>query len=185
MGPRLVCLVLAGVGLAIYLAMRASAPPTAVVEMDGELSEELQLIREKQESIGDLPLDCEEPAEPPVIAIRHEVRPGEGKNRLHYWLDEAHGYYVEAPVIEFFYVRSPGAGRPADDLVWQLPLNNYITANETFAGCMDLTDNELAPLGGGMGTTENWGARIVRYGRFCAGNPSRLVARDETGRCLE
>lgn len=187
MGPRLVILVVLAIGLAVFLALRASRPAQVVEAEDakavGDRSpEEREQLDWEQKQLSMLPLECNVPADPPELSIRWEVPPGD-KQAIRYYIDEAHGYYVETFDLEFFYKPTPDTTVDESPVVVPVYVDNYLKANETFHGCAFVVSAELKDIGGQMGTTENWGAEIVDYGRYCATNPEKLVPRSSTTGC--
>ncbi len=174
MQPRLIILVLLAIGLGVGLAVRLSNKSTGV-EVDTEellADDDLALIRVKQTMLGQRPLAGEEPPEKPELQIQVEVNTTSGKNRLDFWISEAHGYYVEEFTIEFWYKTEPDMEPSESALTMQHNLQGYVLANETLRDCTEIVPAELALVGDDIGATENWGARILSHGRARAESPS-------------
>ncbi|RME37647.1 MAG: hypothetical protein D6788_09025 [Planctomycetota bacterium] len=187
MNIRLVILLVVAGGLAVYWAVRTPPSPktSAAGEDDvtflGDRSQEE--IRLMQTPLGKRPLPGVTPDVPPELSIRVEVDPSGKKNRLYYYITEAHGYYVEEFTIDFFYKPTPETTKEDSPLVVQQDVQNYVKANETFTGCMDFTWRDLRDVGGSMGTDENWGADIVRHGRYREENPDPLPLIPDVAQC--
>jgi hypothetical protein len=180
-----VILLVLAAGLSIFLAVRASSPPKETLLDDGISAAELERIRDSQKRIFEDPLPGEEPPVPPELDIRIEVDPTGEKNRILYYITESHGYYVDAFEIDFWYKPTPEATRQASPLVRTQILDDYLKANETFKGCFDVVDAELAVIGGEMGTTENWGAEVYHHaqGRARMQNPDRFPEVPNVTKC--
>jgi len=178
MNPRLwILLVLAG-GLAVYLGVRTSTP------VDSEVARERPPEEDEKIQLSTVPLECDVPSEPPQLSIRCEVPPGD-KQVIHYFIDEAHGYYVESFDLEFYYKPAPNTTIENSPLTATQYVDNYLIANDTYRGCIYVTAIEMKDKIEHMGTTENWGARIANHGRYCAQNPQKLTPRSLKGRCLD
>lgn len=184
MNPRLLILIaLAGV-LALYLATRTSAPAVeAEVFEPVDEDQDLAYIRETQLTLWERHLPGVEPSEPPEFDIQVEVDPSGRKNRLYYYISEAHGYYVESLNVEFWYMPAPDTTPDESPLRVPKVINDYIKANETYKGCLEVVPAELADLGGDMGMDENWTGRLIDYGRARAENPDRLPPLAEAMTC--
>lgn len=183
MKARLLILLVAAGGLAVYLGTRASAPPVDETSRNSDIdAEELRRIRAEQKRLDEHPLPGQEPPEPPELDIRVEVDPTGEKNRLYLYITEAHGYYVETFEIDFYYKPTPDA-KIGDRPVFSVYLNDYLKAAETYKGCVEVVPAELRETGGTIGTSENWEARIFRYGRARMQNPKEFRPVSETGKC--
>lgn len=196
MGVRLIILVVVAAGLAVFFAVRKPANPAEVEEGsvttldDPSLTpaerEELRISRETQTPLGQRPLPGEEPAIPPQLEIRVEANPESGKNRLIFYISEAHGYYVEEFDIRFWW-KPDGQDIAMEDsplIVVHRIINKYLKANETFQDCVEVVDAELKRVGGSIGKTENWAAAIVQHGRARAKNPDPLPLLPNVPPCI-
>ena len=134
-------------------------------------------------ALGERTLPGEEPAEPPDLAVQVEVDSGSGKNRLHFYVTEAHGYYVEEFEIEFFYKPTPDTTIDDSPFTFRQFYYDYVTANETYVSCLEVVPTELQQIDNDMGTSENWGAEIVRHGRARYENPDPLPPIKKVVRC--
>ncbi len=174
MKPRLIILIVAAAGLAVFFAVRASAPKAEVPEMRGDLTEkELEEIREQQVMIQDQVFDCEE-TEDVYLSIRVGVDPADKKNRLHFYITEENGFFAETFNVTFYYKPTPDTTPAESPYVFTQFLNQYVAANDTFKGCIEVVPPELARVGGDMGTSENWGAEIIDFHSACVDDPDPL-----------
>lgn len=183
---RLVILLVLATGLSIYLAVRASSPPKETQVSDNLSAEDLERIRNEKKPVWEHPLEGEEPPVPPELDIQIEVDPTGKKNRILYYITEAHGFYVEAFEIDFWYKPTPDATREESPLVrTQLLPGYYLKAKETLKGCFDVVTAEMDVIGGEMGTTENWGAEVYHHpqGRARMQNPDRFPEVPNVTRC--
>lgn len=118
--------------------------------------------------LGKRPLPGEEPDVPPVFQVQVEVPQDAGGTRIYLHITEEHGYYVETFNIHLHKKETPGQ-------FVDLRYNRYLEANGTLTLQENIVDRELLNLfGGEMGTSEDWGARVQRYGRAREENPDRL-----------
>ena len=174
MKPRLIILIVAAAGLAVFFAVRASAPKVEEPELKGLLSEEqLRDIRDQQKMLQDRVFDCEQ-TDDVYLAIRVEVDPADKKNRLYFYITEENGCFVETFNVTFFYKPTPDTTPAESPYVFTQFLNQYVAANDTFKGCIEVVPPELARVGGDMGTSENWGAEIIDFHSACLDNPDPL-----------
>ena len=187
MSPRLIILIVVAAGFAVFLALRMSAPskPEQQVALDdGVTDAERQKLREAQTPLWQRKLAGKEPDVPPDLAIRVEVDPTGKKNRLHYYITEAHGYYVETFEIEFYYKPTPDTTSENSPLtITHRAENEYLKAKDTLASCFDVVPAELADVGGSIGTSKNWGAEIVSHGRARMQNPDPLPVLEKVAKC--
>ena len=187
MNPRLLILLVLAVVLAVVLAKKVSNPPPPV-ETD-EANEEFMSdedearVRETQKMLSQRPLPGEEPPVPPELDIQVAVNQTSGKNRLDFWISEAHGYYVETFKIEFWYKENPDMDSERSPLRFEDFRDKYVPAKGTLKDCMEVVPAELRHVGGAMGTDENWGARILWHGRARVKNPDPLPALANVSRC--
>jgi hypothetical protein len=187
MKPRLVILLVVVILLAVVWAVKVSAPRPAVVdeavtqiEDDANLSE--KDYRELGTPLSKRPLPGREPPEEPELSVQVDVNTSSNKHRLDYYISEAHGYYVEAFQIEFWYKIRPDM-QPADSpLRFVHHLEDYVQANQTLKDCLEVVPAELSQVGDEIGTSENWDARVIWHGRARVENPDPLprVARIRT-----
>ena len=178
MKPRLIILLGVAVVLVVLLAMKFSSPEPSETEAEDIVSlegDDLEAIRLTQTALSQRPLPGEAPEEEPELDIRVEVNTSGGKNRLDYYISEAHGFYVETFRIEFRYKGSP--------LRFAHYLESYVKANETLKDCIEVVPAELSKVGGDIGTSENWEAEIISYGRARAENPDPLPPVANIRRC--
>jgi len=187
MSARLLILIVLAGGLAVYFAVAKNQAP-AVVEPtieneDWMTQEEVDRVREEGIEVCKRPLPGKEPDVPPDLAVTVEVDRISGKNRLFYNITESHGYYVETFRVQVWYVR-PGVTGPEDSPSrFEVYFDNFLKANETFRTCAEVVPAELSRVGGDMGTTENWDARIVWHCRAREKNPDPLPIVTEMDRC--
>ncbi len=180
MNARLLILLVGAAGLAVFVAFRTSAPPrqTDTGESQGSLLKQIDLLVIQQP-----PPPGEEPEVPPEFDIQVEVDASGGKNRLVFYISEAHGYYVQAPYIQIWW-KEPGQEiEPENSLyVIDMMVNNYIKAGETFKDCIEVTGPELFDVGGDIGSSENWAATVYRHSCARVKNPDEFPSVDKTGR---
>jgi len=188
MKPRLLILILAAGGLAVYFALAGNKPATTAnsngVQKAGDdrgLTAEQR--REVITELAKLPLAGEEPPDAPEISASVEVDTSSGKNRLVVTLSEAHGYYVEGFRLRLWYKTTPDTDYADSPLHVEHFLDKYIKANETLRDCFEVVPAELKRVGGDIGTTENWAVEVSWHGRARAQNPSPLRYRPDDGRC--
>lgn len=183
MKPRLLILMALAGGMAVFLATRAAAPLAEDKPFTGMTAEEQARIRENQKELRDFALPGDEPSIEPEFDIQLEVDPTGKRNRIFFYVTEAHGYYVETFDIEFFYMKDAQTSCDDAPLIASMRLEDYIEANGTLRGCVDVTNNELSRVGGDMGATENWCAAVVYHGRARVVNPDKFPPINETGKC--
>lgn len=184
MKPRLLILLALAGGMAVFLATRAAAPPEKETPLNqGMTPEEKARISDSKKRLGDFPLPGEEPGIDPEFDIQLEVDPTGEKNRLFFYVTEAHGYYVETFDLEFYYMKDSDTSCDDAPQIASMRLEDYLEANGTLRGCIDVTNNELSRVGGVMGTTENWCAAVVDYGRARIVNPDKFPPINATGKC--
>lgn len=178
MNPRLLILIALAAGLAIFMAMRPVAPaaqtvtegPTFESNPEGDSVEETRAL---QTPLWDRELPGEDPPAEPDIEVTVEVDTSNGKNRLVYFVTEAHGYYVEGFAIEFYFLPDPGVEELDEPLLTQR-INDLLEANSTLRGCLEVVPAELARVGGSIGTSENWDALVTWHGRARVQDPDPL-----------
>ena len=174
MSPRFIILVVLAGGLAIYLATRTAAPAEEVL---ARIPSEINTIEETD--INMIPIDerdlaGEAPSEPADFDVRVEVDPGGTKTRLFYYITEKHGYYVEAPQLLLWHVAQPGHGLEDTNLEVPHLIGDFIQANVTYKGCIDITPSELGHVGDDIGTDRNWAAYVEEWGRTRLQDPDPL-----------
>jgi len=183
MNARLIILIVLAGGLAVYFAVAKSRP--------GKPSNEPPLPKTEGPNVSavplnELPLPGSEPAVPPELAIKVEVDTSKGKNRLYFNITEAHGYYVEQFRIDAWYKREGVTG--ADDSptgALDFFFDQYLKANETLRLCGEVVPEELRPVGGDIGSSENWDAEVTWHGRAREKNPEKLPPITDLRRCEE
>jgi len=187
MSARLIILLAVAGVLAVALALRPAKPPPPAFE--GTIADDKNRDRKELDLLGTRlwlrELPGEEPPEPPILHIDVAVDTSSGKNRLVYNITEEHGYYVETLWVDFWYKDAEHPTKEESLLVVTHPIENYVKANETLTGCIELNPAELEDVGGDIGTTENWGARIYRKegSRARAQNPDPLPPLGDAGAC--
>ena len=191
MKARLLILIVLAGGLAVYFAVGKNRAPTVVETVtqgedpDGRemTPDQIKRKREEQTELCKRPLPGVEPPEKPDLAVTVEVDPTGKKNRLYFNISESHGYYVETFRIQAWYKREGVTGPEDSPLEWTLYVDNYLKANETFRTCAEVVPAELSRVGGDMGTTANWDAKIIWHCRARAKNPDPLPFVTDMGRC--
>lgn len=184
MKPRLIILVVAAAALTLYMATRTAAPPPNEADDDTALKgDELANIRLLQTLLELRPLEGQEPPEMADLSIQVEVDPTGEKNRLYYYITEAHGYYVETFKITFYFKPDPDTPIEDSPLRVSTYLDDYLKAKDTLRSCTEIVPGELGRVGGVMGTSEQWGAEITEYGRARMHNPDPLPPLTEVGKC--
>ena len=165
MNARLVILILVAGALAIYFAMRSSAPPNEEdisfptypdQDEDRPKPEELELLSTQH-------IPGEEPPEDPEFDVRVEVDTSTGKNRLYLNITERHGYFAESFSVVIWYKDASTTGPDDSPLVLTHYINKYLKANETFRDCLEVVPAELANIGGDIGDTGDWEAKLSPY----------------------
>ena len=173
MNARTLILLVLAAGLAVFLAMRTSAPPTPPV----------QDVTQGTPADPGLLWPGEEPDEPPEFDIQLEIDTSTGKNRLVYYVTETHGFYVNTFYIRFWW---HPAGETIDEQdsphSFRHFVNNYIKAGETLKDCIEVTGPEIANAGGDIGTAENWSAKVEDWIHVRLKNRDPLLEVDPTGR---
>lgn len=171
MKARLLILLVAAIGLAVFFATRSvpSLNDSSAADLRSMVPDE---IKNAQVMLRDLPLPGEEP--PDVdLSIQVEVNPADAKNRLYYYITEAHDYYVEQFEITFYYKPTPDTVIEDSPLRVPALVDEYLKAGETFEGCIEVVPAELGNIGGEMGMSENWDAELT-YDRARAEDPDPL-----------
>jgi len=182
MKARMLILLVAAAGLAIYYALRE--PP--VHEVPIQTAEGKPPDWEHEKPLWTFPLPGDLPDVPPSFDITVEVDTSSGKNRLYFNVTETHGYYVEAPRIRFWYSGGDKYPNFEDSPITRTHyLNRYVKANETLRFCIELVPAELAHVGGDIGATGDWSAIVIHYppGRYRVANPDPLPRVDESTLC--
>ncbi|MCH7808054.1 MAG: hypothetical protein IIB60_02410 [Planctomycetes bacterium] len=186
MNPRFVILVLVALALAALAAVKFSNPaqPATTTEPGETMTDaDRRDLEELQKMLGVRDLPGEEPPEPSDLSIQVEVNQTSGKNRLDFWISEAHGFYVESFNIEFWYKEEPDVEPEDASLRFVHIFDRYVPANETVKGCIEVVWAELSHVGGDIGATENWGAQIISHGRSRMKNPDPLPLLSDAGGC--
>ncbi len=175
MSPRLIILVVAAGGLAVYLANRSTAlkveVPPYVAVIPGV---SLEHIRETQKTVWEREVSGVPPAVPPEFTVQVEVDPSGKKNRLHYYVDELQGYYVQGFNVELWYKLTPDTEPEDSPLLVTANVNDFIKANETFHGCLEVVPAELRTVDADIGQSEDWAGRVVMYGDVRVQNPDHF-----------
>ena len=141
-------------------------------------------VAAKQRLASELPAPGEDPPEEAEFEINVWVDPADGKFRLYYELTEIHGYYADTFDVEFWYKDSPEVDDPEDSpLVLPVHINDFVKANDSLRGCIEIAWAELENIGGDMGTTENWDGRVVHYHRARLQDPEGLIPMYKAAKC--
>lgn len=182
MSVRLVILILLAGGMALYFAAGKNKAPTTIevveVQEDELPPEEKHRLDEERKTLAQRPLPGREPEDPPEapedFSVVVEVDHSSGKNRLYFNISEKHGYYVETFRLLAWY-KKPGVTGPENSpLTVPDYVNDYLKANDTLRRCIEIVPAELSRVGGDMGTSENWEARIDEYNRARVKDPDPL-----------
>lgn len=177
MKARVAIFMVIGVGLVVYHFTIGSAPKVRVAT-PGRLifEEDPHDIDMRQKLVRDYPAPGNEPPEPVELSVQVWTDPDDGKNRLYYEINEAHGYYVDTLDLEFWYKDDDEVTGPENSpLIVPVHLNKYLEANDTLRGHVEVVWAELQQVGGRFGTTENWDARVVHYHRARLKTPPALL----------
>lgn len=179
MNVRLIILLIVAAGMAVYFAVGKNKEPV-VVEVDAVSDPDDGDATPKVDTrtISDFPLPGREPADAPEapddFGVTVEVDQSGDKNRLYLNITEKHGYYVETFRITAWY-KKPGVTGPEDSpLIVPIYLNQYLKANETLRTCIEVVPAELRYVGGDIGKSENWEARVDHYDRVREKNPEKF-----------
>ena len=178
---RVVVLVVVAAVLGVYAvsAKRAAKekqteppPQTQVYE------EDVDEVRLRQRPVWEQTPPAEPGDIPPEEAefeMNVWVDPDDGKFRLYYDIAEIHGYYADTFDVEFWYKDSPDVTDPEDSpLVIPVHINDFVKANDSLRGCIEIAWAELESVGGDMGTTENWDGWVVGHHQARLRNPDPL-----------
>ncbi len=192
MKARLLILVVLAGGLAVWAATR---PPTVIdggddgptiMTSDGSTQKVASDdINEAQKMLWERELPGEEPAEEVNLSMDLEIETSNGKNRMVFYITEAHGFYVEDFDINFWYTGGDENMDPRDSplSVKHRAANRYLEANGTLKECIELVPGELRHIDYDIGETEDWNAEIVKHGRARAKNPDPLPILSDVPRC--
>ena len=187
---RLIILVVVAGVLAVMFAVRSTAPPAEepaeqqnsfLASDEGKSREQ---VAQEQQTLLQRVLPGEEPPEPADLSVLVEVDPTGRKNRLYLYITEAHGYYVEDFTVMIWHKGDGDLTEPQDSALQVIhTINKFLKANETLMDCLELVKPELANVGGDIGQTGDWEARVRRYGRARAENPVEFppLGRDACG----
>ncbi|GEM_PF-1203133 len=166
---RLVLLLVVFLGLAVTWASKTAKPPTPQGDSAADATDDdtpRQYTKVDQLLLSDRPLPGKEMHDEADVSVRISVDPTPNKHRLLLEFTEAHGYYVETFYVRPWYKATPDAeydeNAPGPD---GLVINKYIPPNGTMTYCSPLVPSEMGRIGGDMGTSENWGVEIRKFGR--------------------
>jgi len=183
---RLLILIVIAAVLAVAFAFPKNPAKVAVEEdlTTTESPEKQKEIDLRRKTLWERPLPGREPAADPELDIQVEVDRSRGKNRLYFTISEKHGYYVETFDISVWF-KKPGEKIDEDSRpTATMHVENFLKANDTLRVCMEVVPAELDKVGGDIGATQNWEARITNYGRVREKNPDPLpLLPDEVDRC--
>lgn len=185
MKPRLVVLCLVAIGLVIaYVSTKPPAGAEPGVFVD-DIPENERVLGEvgARRPLAERKLPGREPAVKPEFSVSvrvntdtHIGRKGETvqKNQLIFDITADPAYYVESLRLEFWRKWTDPQGKAVRLHPLQDYVNNYIKAGETFTHRIEIVPAEITFFGGDMGTDEDWGARVIWYGRAREKNPDPL-----------
>ncbi len=168
---RLIILVVVGAAMATYWATREPVvfDPNDAGDRDQIVADDLSAVEVGQQLVWQQPCEGEGPPEdaPVELSIDVWVDPADTKNRLHFSITEAHGYYVDTPSMLFWYQEAGEDIGPEESglVLRQTMFNNLVPANGEMRDCLEVVAAELELVGGDIGTTENWQAEVIDYHR--------------------
>ena len=176
MKARIVILIVVAAGLGVYLLSQDRTPKVTEVPPDRKVfGLDEKEVSARQKPIWQYDAPGEEPSEPAEFSTRVWTDPTDGKNRIYYDITEAHGYYADTFDLEFWYKNSDEITGPENSpLVIPVHLNNYLKANDTLRGHIEVVWAELQQVGGDFGTDENWDAHVVGHHRARLETPPGL-----------
>ncbi|MGD2111363.1 MAG: hypothetical protein PVI86_18450 [Phycisphaerae bacterium] len=186
MKARLIILVVAAVGMGVFLVVRPrSSEPADREELQSNMTAaEIAELTTLQTPLHKRDLPGEEPPEPADVRVTVEVDPAETKNRLYLYFSESHGYYVESPDVDIYHLtRDEDTGDIDRQYVMRNPFNIYIQANQVLRHCVDLVPTEMNRIGNDLGTSEDWEAEVTGYGRARATDPDPLPPLPDVAWC--
>lgn len=163
MRPLLIILVCCAMLMLVYrLAYHNPTPASTTVAAD-DADVEIYLQPANPPQWVQDPPDGEIPGGPADIEISHEVRVDGAHTRLHVFLRETHGWWVDRIYITFWY---QDVDVETGELTSYKLTNEFIPAaiefGETLEHSFVIYETDL-PLGMPKGTTENWGVEILRW----------------------
>jgi hypothetical protein len=176
MKTRLVILLVVAIGMALALVFRPKTPEGQEQQFQQEMTpEELALTELMKTPLSQRDLPGEEPPEPAEVRVSVQVDPQETKNRLYLLFSEAHGYYVESLKVDIYrVVTDEETGEEELQYFMSNPFDCYIQAREVLRQCILLVPSEMERIGNDLGTSEDWVAEVVSYGRARVENPDPL-----------
>lgn len=177
MSPRLIILIVSAGGLAVFLATRTTAPVSETEELlflEASSGRSLEEVENTQVAVWKQPLEGKEAPELAEFVVRVEVDPTGKKNRLYYYIDEVHGYFADTFNLWLWYMPTPGTELLDSPLRIPVVINDFITANETYKGCLEIVPGELLNINSDIGRDENWTGFVEVYGRAFVTNPDPL-----------
>jgi hypothetical protein len=168
MRPTLLILIVIAAGLLAWrflLSPPTSAPTPATADRESPDSEDA--VPEDQATVTPEwelpPPPGTTPREPAQLEIRHEVRMQGPQTRLHLFLSEKHGWYVDQIYVAFWYQeKDPKTG----ELKKYGERSEFIPKVIRYGQSIEhefviyVTD---VPAGKDKGTTENWGVRVIQW----------------------
>ena len=174
--------------LAVYFSLRpastTSDQPEGNLFVDSGEGKSIAQIREEQTPLAKRDLAGEEPPEEVQLAVHVEVDTTGGKNRLYLYITEAHGYYVETFTAQLWYHNDDEVTGPENSpLIVTHFINKYLKANDTLTDCLEIVPAELSRIGGDIGISDQWEARLLSFGRARLKNPDPLPRTSEMHRC--
>ncbi len=181
MNARILLLIVAAGGLAIYVAVRPQANPNDPAEE--AVSPEILANRTCDVLLWRRELPGDDPEVEPAVHVTVSVVEGVGKNQLAFDFTETHGFYVETFEVDFWYKPTPDTEKNDSRLQLHYFFDDFLKANETKRLCLEVVPPELKRVGGDMGTSENWGVELTRYGRARTTDPAVLPCQNKDDNC--
>lgn len=185
MKPRLIILLVLAGALALAFATRSTSPPVEGTDSGLSPAEkaELETLHSEQLLVWQFPLAGDEPEEEPEFDVNVRVDTSTGHNRLVLEVTEQHGYYVEFLKATVWYADDPEVDPSDAPLSVAHVLNRYLKSGDTLVECIEMVPAELRSIGGSIGESDHWFARIDHYTRARVADPSELPPVGGTNRC--
>ena len=158
MRPTLIILLVLACGLLLYrVYFYQSAQPTTLDPAE-EAIESGEVPNAPEYELP--PPPGQPPSEPAVIEISHEVRQRGAQHRLHIFLTETHGWWVDRIYVVFWYQEKDAA---TGELKKYQERYEFIPRAIDFGATLEhsfvIYETDF-PAGKPKGTTENWGVRV-------------------------
>lgn len=179
MKPRLIILLILALGLGVWFATKSpdsqsggSTAPSAEDTTTDPTAEARKV------ELTEIDLPGAEPADPAQFSVKVEVDVSSGKNRLVFYINEKHGYFVETMTLRLWYTPTGKDIDPKDSpLQFTHYINDYMQAKQTYKGHLEVVPAELSQVGGKIGSSENWRAEVTKHHRAREADPSKLPVR--------